>query len=233
MTEKYSNVIIIPYRNREKHLDYFIKNTVPLIEEFMPNTLVVVVEQEEGKMFNRGAILNIIFSVYETNAECFITHDVDINPTKKCIQEFYNKKISSNEILGILVSPCDSLAPIVKITSSDVKKINGFPNNFWGWGAEDIALKVRAEHYNLDIKKIFINKDKSRDDEYFKCFNDVNDRQDQNNSKNHYLCKKYFSSLTNPDKEKYIKSSGINNLQYKIIERKKMHNIVELIKVSI
>ena len=27
--------------------------------------------------------------------------------------------------------------------------------------------------------------------------------------------------------------SGLNNLEFKIIERKKLHNIVELIKVSI
>ena len=53
MTDKYDNVIIIPYRNRKKHLDYFIENTVPLIEKVMPNTLVVVIEQEDGKLFNR------------------------------------------------------------------------------------------------------------------------------------------------------------------------------------
>ena len=31
------NVIIIPYRAREKHLEYFIENTVPLLQKHMPN----------------------------------------------------------------------------------------------------------------------------------------------------------------------------------------------------
>ena len=41
----YENIIAIPFRNRDRHLDYFIKNTVPLIEKYLPNTKVVVIEQ--------------------------------------------------------------------------------------------------------------------------------------------------------------------------------------------
>lgn len=50
----YENIIAIPFRNRDKHLDYFVKNTVPLLQEHLPNSKVVVVEQNEGKIFNRG-----------------------------------------------------------------------------------------------------------------------------------------------------------------------------------
>ena len=49
----YQNIILIPYRNREKNLSYFIQNTIPLIEKYMPKTLVVIIEQDEGKLFNR------------------------------------------------------------------------------------------------------------------------------------------------------------------------------------
>ena len=53
----FDNVIIIPYRDREKHLEYFIENSVPLIEKYLPNTKILVVEQNIGKLFNRGMLL--------------------------------------------------------------------------------------------------------------------------------------------------------------------------------
>ena len=43
----YKNIIVIPYRNREEHLKYFINKSVPLIKETMPETKIVVVEQTE------------------------------------------------------------------------------------------------------------------------------------------------------------------------------------------
>ncbi len=54
------NVIIIPYRNREKHLKYYLENTVPLLQKHIPNGKVVIVEQDwNNKLFNRGCLLNI------------------------------------------------------------------------------------------------------------------------------------------------------------------------------
>ena len=84
----YENIIAIPFRNRDKHLEYFIKNTVPLFQEHLPNSKVVVIEQKEGKLFNRGALLNVAFNEYKSKTKYFFTHDVDINPTKKCIEEY-------------------------------------------------------------------------------------------------------------------------------------------------
>ena len=34
-TNKYKNVIIIPYRNRKEHLDLFIKDVIPLFETYL------------------------------------------------------------------------------------------------------------------------------------------------------------------------------------------------------
>ena len=105
----YENIIVIPYRNREKHLDYFVKNTVPLIQTHLPNSKVVVVEQNEGKLFNRGAILNVAFKEYENKTNYFITHDVDLNPTKKCITTYYIKEVNDSDVLGIYTSRCNTL----------------------------------------------------------------------------------------------------------------------------
>ncbi len=74
----YQNSIVIPYRNRKEHLDYFIKHTVPLIENLLLKTKVVVVEQCEGKLFNRGKLLNVGFKKYINETEYFITNEVEI-----------------------------------------------------------------------------------------------------------------------------------------------------------
>ena len=221
----YENVIVIPYRNRETHLKYFIDNTVPLIEEYLPSTKVVVIEQEEGKEFNRGCLLNVGFNEYENNTKYFITHDVDINPKELTLKNYYNKYVSDNDILGIYTSVCDTLGGIIKISNNNIFKINGFPNDYWGWGAEDKALKNRADTHNLNKITNFVNNVKTRDDIYFKIFNDVNDRTPcvQQQMRTPYNNKKY--SITS--------GAGLNNINYKILIKKSLHPIVELIKVSI
>ena len=61
----FENIILIPYRDRKEHLDYFIKHTVTLIEKYMPKSRVLVIEQKEGKLFNRGKLLNVGFAEYK------------------------------------------------------------------------------------------------------------------------------------------------------------------------
>ena len=150
----YENIIAIPFRNRQEHLEYFIKNTVPLLQEYLPNSKVVVIEQNEGKLFNRGMILNVAFKEYENKTKYFFTHDVDINPTEKCIKEHYTKQVNNTDVLGIYTSQYNTLGGIIKISNQTLHQLNGFPNDIWGWGSEDKALQNRAEYYN--IKKTII-----------------------------------------------------------------------------
>ena len=227
----YQNIIVIPYRNRESHLDYFIKNSVPLFQEHLPNTKILVVEQNEGKLFNRGALLNIGFKEYENKTKYFFTHDVDINPTEKYIKEYYVKDVDEDSILGIYTSQCNTLGGIIKAQSCVIHRINGFPNNIWGWGNEDKALQNRSEYFN--INKITSLTNKKEHPEYLLRFNDINDRNNKFYSKNYKLHYIMFKKLTNDEKEKLIMESGLNNLEYTILETKQLHDMVELIKVDI
>ena len=74
----YNNIIVVPYRDRKNHLEVF-KNKIKSFLEVLGNdTLILIVEQKEGKEFNRGKLLNI--AVKEYNDSCnkaFIFHDVD------------------------------------------------------------------------------------------------------------------------------------------------------------
>jgi beta-1,4-galactosyltransferase 1 len=222
----YENIIFIPYREREQHLKYFIENTVPLIQSNLSNSKVVVIEQNEGKLFNRGAILNIGFKEYENKSKYFITHDVDINPSIEVIKNIYSDK--NNDMYRIRTPHDESLGGIIKVKHNIIFNMNGFPNNIWGWGIEDRALYYRCYIKNINIED---NKNKS-----FKILPHKSNSESYIGEKkkiSDIWRKEYIDNLNNKEKEEMIMSSGLNNIEYKIIERKMIHDIVELIKVDI
>ena len=234
---EFSNVILIPYRNRKEHLDIFINDAIPLFKKYLEPFKVVVIEQEEGKIFNRGMLLNIGFNEYKDKSEFFYNHDVDVYPNEICVKEYYihDKYKCSDSFVGIYTPPCNTLGTIIKFHKSLFNKINGYPNNFWGWGVEDKALQNRVEFMKIPITKILFRNSPNVSD-YMTIRNDINDRI-KNDSFQYKTNFEYeiFNKLTEEEKYKRIMSSGLNNLGYKIIKREFISNDtnIELIKVSI
>jgi len=233
----YKNIILVPYRNREAHLDIFIKDALPLFEKYLSPYKVVVIEQDEGKLFNRGMLLNIGFNEYKFQSEYFFNHDVDIIPKDNCVKELYNKNLSvkNNTFMGILTPDCNTLGTIIKFDSESYLKTNGFPNNMWGWGVEDKALQNRAEIMNVKVEKNILS---SRNNplviENFTVRDDINDRRHDRDfdSRTDFEYNK-FKYLHLDTKKIFMMASGLNTLEYKVLSKKEIHQNVELIKVSI
>ena len=168
---------------------------------------------------------------YLDKTQYFITQDVDVNPNSNTM-ELYNID-NKDSITGIFNSQCITLGGILKISSKDVRKTNGFPNNYYGWGCEDKALYNRAIYNNIKINFNHYDNDKNIE-KYFKRFNDVDDRHKDNtfgqrtNFEYHI-----FKNLSKEKQLEHIMSSGLNNLEYKILERNEIMENVEWIKVSI
>ena len=133
--------------------------------------------------------------------------------------------------MGIYTSQCNTLGGIIKINDQTIQKINGFPNDVWGWGTEDKALQNRAEYYN--ITKLTNLTNRTEHPKYLLRFDDVNDRETKHVSQNTNKHYRRFQQLNREQKLQEIMSSGLNNLVYTILERKHIHDIVELIKVEI
>lgn len=207
-------VICIPYRNRKKQLDFFIENSVPIICEHLSNTIFLIIEQSDTRPFNRGALLNVGFDMYKNNTHYFLTHDVDINPTRKCVKEFYTRDVDDEHVLGIYTSLHNTLGGVIKITNSTIHKINGFPNNMWGWGAEDKALQNRAEFYNITKETNLMN-DREHPEYILRFANPKpSERCDlDKKTKYHYNT---FKNISKQDQLNYILSTGLNNLKYNI-----------------
>lgn len=223
----YKNIIIIPYRNRKEHIEYFLEYSWKLIKQHLPNTKLVIVEQEEGKLFNRGKILNVGFQEYLDKTEYFITHDVDVNPNENAITKYYSNK--NYNIVRIFNPHNLSLGCISKLSNNSIKNINGFPNNIWGWGIEDRALFYRVKIMNESISPLF------NDRKSFKTLSH------KSNAETYIGDKKIISDLENEiykcnDKQRqlnHIMTSGLNNLEYTVLERNNLEENVEWIKVSI
>ena len=102
---------------------------------------------------------------------------------------------------------------------------------FGDGGLKTRLYKIEPNYYN--IKKITNLTSDREHPLYLKRFYDVNDRVETNlpeNTKKHYST---FHKLNSEQKLKEIMSSGLNNLKYTILERKMVHDLVEVIKVEI
>ena len=233
----YKNIIIVPYRNRAAHLDIFIRDAIPLFEKYLKPFKVVVVEQNDGKLFNRGLLLNIGFNEYKLQSEYFFNHDVDIIPKENCIIELYNKNLSvkNNTFMGILTPDCDTLGTIIKFDNETFLKTNGYPNNMWGWGVEDKALQNRAELMNVIVEKnILTSRNNPLVNKNFFIKDDIDDRHlDRDfDSRTDFEYNK-FKYLCLETKKMHIIASGLNNLNYTILSRKDIYPNVEMITVSV
>lgn len=152
----HSLLLIIPFRDREEHLKVFIPYIVSTLNnQKIENYKIVIVEQDSCKLFNRGLLLNIGFNLYQNNYDYVCFHDVDIigenfdysyepyvthlsaRRKDRNYQEFYNKYLG-----GVTLFP-----------NEDFIKINGFSNEYWGWGVEDDDLRLRCDTIGVQVNR--------------------------------------------------------------------------------
>ncbi|KAK9402345.1 beta-C4-galactosyltransferase 4 [Crotalus adamanteus] len=74
--------ILIPHRNREKHLLYLLENLHPFLQRQQLDYGLYVIHQAGNAKFNRAKLLNVGYleALKEENWDCFIFHDVDLVP---------------------------------------------------------------------------------------------------------------------------------------------------------
>jgi hypothetical protein len=143
---------IIPYRDRAQHLAQFIPAITPYLKD---GDSVIVVEQEKGKPFNRAKLLNIgAVEAFRSGATHVVTHDVDMIPIEAdytpadCIHlagraEQFGYKMPFNRYFG----------GVNMFSKWVFEKVNGYSNEYWGWGAEDCDMLIRCERTRIRIQR--------------------------------------------------------------------------------
>jgi N-terminal region of glycosyl transferase group 7/N-terminal domain of galactosyltransferase/Glycosyl transferase family 90 len=137
--------IIIPHRERIHHLKEFIQHFNQF--ELKHKLDIYVINQHNHIKFNRGLLLNIGYYISSHfKYDRYIFHDVDSYPDQTLFDLYFkeldkiihfqrpdNSKYDFPEFFG----------GIEGFTSTVFEQVNGFPNNFFGWGGEDDALYNR------------------------------------------------------------------------------------------
>lgn len=150
--------IIVPFRNRYEHLGIFKKHMIEYFKGLDVDYEIFIIEQDNIKEFNRGTLLNIGY-VYAKKANCdyLVFHDVDMLPID--VDYSYSDvpiHLATNFIEGDKEIFDQYFGGVTMFPIKDFELINGFSNQYWGWGFEDNDLLIRCEKKNiqLDTKEI-------------------------------------------------------------------------------
>ncbi|XP_014814697.1 PREDICTED: beta-1,4-galactosyltransferase 1-like [Calidris pugnax] len=135
--------IIIPFRNREEHLKYWLYYLHPVLQRQQLDYGVYVINQDGEEEFNRAKLMNIGFAeaLKEYDYDCFVFSDVDLIPmddrnTYKCYSQPRHLSVSVDKF-GFRLPYNQIFGGVSALSKAQFTKINGFPNNYWGWGGED------------------------------------------------------------------------------------------------
>ena len=154
--------IIVPYRDvtqpeRRTQLDNFLR----CLPKMVPDAMIFIMEQSnDGRKFNRGALLNAGFSQIFTRSQAsdtVIFHDVDLLPDARLARS-YTKPLRQNQVRHLAAvwkryTGDAYLGGALAMRCEDFVQINGYPNKYWGWGGEDDELGARIRHHRISIHK--------------------------------------------------------------------------------
>lgn len=140
--------IIIPYRDRKDHL----QASSPVLKQFGH---LYVVEQMDKQPFNRGKLLNIGFLEFKKEFDYFAAHDVDLIPQAMGYygySEIPCHLASQAEQFGYRMPYENYFGGVTLFPNEVFEKVNGFGNEFAGWGGEDDHLRRKIEAMSIPIK---------------------------------------------------------------------------------
>lgn len=163
--------ICIPYRGRPNNLG----RLLDILPKYLDNKYdhdIIVVEQNNNKLFNVGYLLNIGFDIFRLKDQSldwtYIFHPVDCYPIDvnyslggMDIVCLYNTK--GHELPNGQYVPPSQYAKSFCFKPSSFVQMNGYSLCYWGWGGEDYEPYRKAEKMGLLLEKRMVQFDASED----------------------------------------------------------------------
>jgi hypothetical protein len=148
--------LIVPYRDRPTQLKNFQKFITTYLINGGYKYEIIVVEQMDTKPFNRGKLLNVGFiKAKELGCDYVCFHDIDMEPVD--VDYSYSDKpiqLANNFVYesGISRTITDEYFGGVTIFPVEqFEAVNGYSNEYWGWGFEDNDLLQRCREVGLEL----------------------------------------------------------------------------------
>jgi hypothetical protein len=217
-------IIIITYRARgvqefrREQLKRMLNNVNNYFTKYKINYKIIICEQNNENKFNRGILLNIGFieankmfdvpkKYIHMNVDYFINSNM---PFPRELLDFETGVLDIHRPPGM-----DVLGAACCFDRESYERMNGFPNNHFGWGADDFCAfrRIRTTGVNYFHNKL-TNSGWIIEERY--SF----DQDTSNNSRN---MSKAFS-------ENYL-DSGLNNCDYTVDGNGEFHggNVIHLL----
>lgn len=198
--------IIIPFRDRKSHLSILLRQLHAILKRQDLMYRIIVVEQVDEYPFNRGKLMNVGYkeALKLFPFTCFVFHDVDLIPEND-LNDYGCP--SSPRHLSCAVDKFDYELPypgifggVEMFVKDDFVKVNGFPNGYWGWGAEDDNLYKRLSEYGLTLSRPSMQEGR---------YKMIKHAETQEKPPNRY------DKLSNAQEE--FQTDGISSLQYTVL----------------
>ncbi|KAM9332295.1 beta-1,4-galactosyltransferase 4 isoform 1-T3 [Pholidichthys leucotaenia] len=152
-----SVAILIPHRNRERHLLYLLHHLHPFLQRQQLHYAIYIIQQAGDATFNRAKLLNVGYleALKDYVWECFIFHDVDLVPENDHNLYICDKQpkhlVVGRNATGYKLRYKGYFGGVSAMTKDQFLQVNGFSNTYWGWGGEDDDLRIRAELQKMKI----------------------------------------------------------------------------------
>ncbi|XP_037643203.1 beta-1,4-galactosyltransferase 2 [Sebastes umbrosus] len=204
--------IIIPFRHRENHLKYWLHYLHPILRRQKIDYGIYIINQLGEDTFNRAKLLNVGYTEAMKDAEydCFIFSDVDLIPMDDrnlyhCYDQPRHFAIAMDKF-GFRLPYAGYFGGVSGLSKKQFLKINGFPNEYWGWGGEDDDIYNRITLNGMKV---------SRPDVRIGRYRMIKHERDKHNEPN----PQRFNKIQNT--KNTMKKDGISSLTYRTIQVKR------------
>ncbi|XP_059583702.1 beta-1,4-galactosyltransferase 2 isoform X2 [Alligator mississippiensis] len=202
--------VLVPFRHREHHLKYWLHYLHPILRRQKVAYGIYIVNQYGEDTFNRAKLLNAGFLEAlrdDPEYDCFIFSDVDLVPMDdrnlyRCYEQPRHFAIAMDKF-GFRLPYAGYFGGVSGLSKSQFLKINGFPNEYWGWGGEDDDIFNRISLNGMKV---------SRPDVRIGRYRMIKHERDRHNEPN----PQRFTKIQNT--KLTMRRDGISSLQYRLVE---------------